>query len=67
MGVANANALLIKGAHGKAPDDLVALPSYKPDEILAGLPPATHVKPVGQWFSWLGLFTLLFGVLLRGL
>jgi Ca-activated chloride channel family protein len=52
---------------GKTPDDLLALQSYKPDQLLAALQPARNIKPVGHWFSWFGLFTLLLGVLLRRL
>jgi Mg-chelatase subunit ChlD len=49
----------------KAPESLLALTGYKPDQIVAGLKPAEQLKPIGHWFAWSALLSLLLGVMLR--
>ena len=49
----------------KAPEALLALTGYTPDQITAGLKPAEQLKPITHWFAWTALLSLLLGVMLR--
>ncbi len=49
----------------RAPESLAALPGFAPEQVVAGLQPAEHLKPIGHWFAWAALLSLLLGVLLR--
>ncbi len=50
---------------GTPADSLSALASYQPASIIAALPTAFQLRPIGSWFAWLALGLLLIGVLLR--
>jgi Ca-activated chloride channel homolog len=52
---------------GRAPENLLAIQGYDPARILEHLTPARQVKPAVHWFSWLGLFSVMLGILLRRL
>jgi Ca-activated chloride channel family protein len=50
---------------GKPADSLSTLAGYQPASIIAALPTAFQLRPIGSWFAWLALGLLLLGVLLR--